>query len=198
LPPEAARAARQRRRRRAQKHSRQVRATTLDLAAWVLLVTTLDATAWPDADVLRLYRARWQVELVYKRMKQVLRLNQIRSTQAASAEATVRALLVAWALQEDEAAQVRALLASLSTVPAEVPAQAVAVVSSWLLTSLCLDTLRQQVHGSWSATRLRTCLPRLRRFLIVSPRQRIHQETDVRTWLESKSISQQPPQRRVA
>jgi hypothetical protein len=69
-------------------------------------------------------------------MKQVLRLNQIRSTQAASAEATVRALLVAWALQEDEASQVRALLASLTTVPATVPAQAVAVVSSWLLTSL--------------------------------------------------------------
>jgi hypothetical protein len=198
LPPEAVRAARQRRRRRAQKHSRQVQATTLYLAAWVLLITTLEATTWTETDVLRLYRARWQVELVYKRMKQVLRLNQLRSTQAASAEATVRALLVAWALQEDEAAQVRALLAALTTIPAQVPAQAVAVVSSWLLTSLCLDTLRQQVHGTWSATRLRTCLPRLRRFLIASPRQRIHQETDVRTWLASKAIVQQPPQCRVA
>ena len=198
LPPEAARAARQRRHRRAQKHSRHVQATTLYLAAWVLLVTTLDAATWTETDVLRLYRARWQVELVYKRMKQVLRLNQIRSTQAPSAEATVRALLVAWALQEDEASQVRALLAALPTVPAAVPAQAVAVVSSWLLTSLCLDTLRQQVHGSWSATRLRTCLPRLRRFLIASPRQRIHQETDVRTWLESKALAPPLLQSRVA
>jgi len=198
LPPDAACAARQRRCRRAQKHSRHVQATTLYMAAWVLLVTTLDATAWTEADVLRLYRARWQVELVYKRMKQVLRLNQIRSTQAASAEATVRALLVAWALQEEEAAQGRALVASLTTVPAAVPAQAVDVVSSWVLTALCLETLRQQVHGSWSATRLRTCLPRLRRFLIASPRQRIHQETDVRTGLASKGSSQQPPQSRVA
>jgi len=115
-------------------------------------------------------------------MKQVLRLNQIRSTQAVSAEATVRALLVAWALQEDEAAQVRPRLAALTTLPAEVPAQAVDVVSSWLLTSLCLDTLRQQVYGTWSTTRLRAGWPRLRRFLIASPRQRRHQETDVRTW----------------
>ena len=53
------------------------------------------------ADVLRLYRARWQVELVFKRMKQLLRFNQLRSTNRTTVEATVRALLVAWALQED-------------------------------------------------------------------------------------------------
>jgi hypothetical protein len=182
VPPEAVRAARQRRRRRAQKHGRQVQATTLSLAAWVLLITTLDATAWTDADVRRLYRARWQVELVSKRMKHVLRLHQIRSTQAGSAEATVRALLVAWALQEDDAAQVRALLAALTTVLPEVPAQTGDVVSRWLLTALGLDPLRQQVYGTWSPARLRGCLPRLRRFLMASPRQRLHQETDVRTW----------------
>lgn len=198
VPPEAGRAARQRRHRRAQRPGRQVQATTLYLAAWVLRITTLDATVWTDTEVLRLDRARWQVELVYKRMKQVLRLNQIRSPQAVSAEATVRALLVAWALQEDEAAQVRALLAPLTTVPPEGPAQTMGVVSSWLLTSLCLNTLRQQVHGTWSPARLRACLPRLRRFLIASPRQRLHQETDVRTWLAHKVMVRQPPQERVA
>jgi hypothetical protein len=61
------------------------------LADWVLLIPTLAANVWPRAEVLRLYRARWPVELVFKRMKQLLRLNQIRSTHQTSVEATVRA-----------------------------------------------------------------------------------------------------------
>ena len=44
-------------------------AATLTLADWVLVATTLGA-AWSLRDVLRLYRARWQVDLVFKRMKQ--------------------------------------------------------------------------------------------------------------------------------
>ena len=92
LPPAAAEAARRRRRRKAQKKGRTPRATAIVLADWVLLLTTLAASAWPRADVLRRYRARWQVELVFKRMKPLLRLHQIRSTNRASVEATVRAL----------------------------------------------------------------------------------------------------------
>jgi len=195
LPPEAAR---QRRYRRAQKHGRHVQATTLSLAAWGRLVTPLAATAWTEADGLRLYRARWQGALVYKRMQPVWRLHHIRSTQAARVEAPVRALLVAWALQEDAAAQVRALWAARTTGPAAGPAPALDVVSSWRLTALCLDTLRLQGYGAWSATRRRTGLPRRQRFLIASPRQRLPQETDVRTWLASQCRSPQPPHSRVA
>src|SRR5262245_63311652 len=85
----------------------------------------------------------WQMELVFKKMKQLLRLNQIRSTHRTSVEATVRALLVAWALHEGTTTRLRTLL-SAPTPPA------LAVVSSWLLSGLGLDTLRQQVHGTWS------------------------------------------------
>jgi hypothetical protein len=56
-------------------------------------------------------------------------------------------------------------------------------VSSWLLTGLGLDTLRQQVQGTWSQARLQACLPRLHRFLVLTPRRREHQETAVRAWL---------------
>jgi hypothetical protein len=176
LPPAAAEAARRRMRRKAQKKGRTPSATAILLADWVLLLTTLAASAWPLADVLRLYRARWQVELVFKRMKQLLRLNQIRSTNRASVEATVRALLVAWALQEGAMAEIRAHL-PMGALTAPLP------VSSWLLTGLGLDTLRQQVQGTWSQARLRACLPRLGRFLVRTPRLREHQETAVRAWL---------------
>jgi hypothetical protein len=176
LPPGAAEVARRRVRRKAQKKGRTPSATALLLADWVLLVTTLAATAWSLAEVLRLYRARWQVELVFKRMKQLLRLNQIRSTHLASVEATVRALLIAWALQEGAMATIRAHLPT-GALTAPTP------LSSWFLTGLGLDTLRQQVHGTWSQARLHACLPRLRRFMVLNPRRREHQETRVRAWL---------------
>jgi hypothetical protein len=198
LPPAAVRAARRRTVRQAQRKGRVVSTTALELAGWVLLITTLDERSWPDADVLRLYRARWQVELVYKRMKSMLDLNQIRSKQVASAEATVRALLVAWALQETEACAVRQVLAQLTTLPSGLPVTTPVPVSSWQLTALCLDTLRQQLQGQWSQARLRACLPRLQRFLVSSPRRRQHQETSVRVWLDRRPSAGQVPRQAAA
>ena len=83
--------------------------------AGCLLITTLDAGTWSAADVLYVYRARWQVELVFKKMKQLLRLNQIRSKHRTSVEATVRALLIAWALHEDTTTLLRTLLSATAT-----------------------------------------------------------------------------------
>jgi hypothetical protein len=53
-------------------------------------------------------------------------------------------------------------------------------VSTWRLTALSIATLRQQVQGSWTYAQLLQCLPRLRRFLGESWRQRLHQETTFR------------------
>jgi hypothetical protein len=187
LDPTATRRARCRARRKAQKAGRTLTTPTLAGAGWLLLITTLDTGTWSTADVLYIYRVRWQVELVFKKMKQLLRLNQIRSTHLASVEATVRALLVAWALHEDTTTQLRTLFRATA------PPQTL-VVSSWLLSGLGLDTLRQQVQGRWSAARLQACLPRLRRFLCTRPRQRVHQDSTVRAWLEQRAHT--PPDRR--
>lgn len=191
LPPEVAAAVRRRKRRTAQKHGRTPTAATVRLAEWVFVITTLEAADWSPGEVLRLYRARWQVELVFKRMKQLLRLNQLRSQHPTSVEATVRAVLIAWVLQEGMAAEIRSVLA---TLPQARPRR----VSSWLLTGLGLETVRQQVLGSWSHTRLRACLPRLQRFLTLSPRRRPHQETEVRAWLAGRDPGCLDSQRHVA
>jgi hypothetical protein len=182
LDPTATRRARRRARRKAQKAGRRITAPTLAVAGWLLLITTLDASTWSTADVLYVYRARWQVELVFKKMKQLLRLNQIRSTHHTSVEATVRALLIAWALQENTTTWLRTLLSATAS-PERV------VVSSWLLSGLGLDTLRQQVQGTWSEARLQACLPRLHRFLCSRPRRRGHQESTVRTWLNQRACA---------
>src|SRR5215210_4528949 len=176
LPPEARPRAQRRKHRQVRKRRRQPSAQTLWLASWWLLLTTLDAATWPAADILRLYRARWQIELVFKRFKQLLAGQALRARTAAAAEATVRALLVAWALQEGVADEVRAHLATLTDTLAR-------PVSSWLLAGLGLATLRQQVRGTWTLARLHACLPRLTRFLTSRRRRREHQETAVRAWL---------------
>ena len=191
LDPAAARRARRRRRRKAQQAGRTITAPTLAVAGWLLLITTLAAATWSAADVLYVYRARWQVELVFKKMKQLLRLNQIRSKHPTSVEATVRALLVAWALHEGTTTLLRALLSATVTPDR-------AVVSSWLLSGLGLDTLRQQVQGTWSEARVQACLPRLRRFLCSRPRRRGHQEGAVRAWLAQRASPHFGSQQHVA
>ena len=179
LPPEAAQQARQRALRRASKHSRQVRAVTLAMAEWVLLVTTLDAASWPAEAVRRLYRARWQVELLFKRWKSLLQVNDLRVQQRVAVEAVLRLKLLAWLLQGDVAREVRALLRQVQAPPAW-RQQHSGAMSTWRLTALSVATLRQQVQGSWTRARLLRCLPRLRRFLGESRRQRLHQETTFR------------------
>jgi Transposase DDE domain len=187
LAPTATRRARRRARRKAQKAGRTITTPTLAVAGWLLLITTLAAATWATADVLYVYRARWQVELVFKKMKQLLRLNQIRSKHRTSVEATVRALLIAWALHESTTMWLRTLLSATAS-PEGV------VVSSWLVSGLGLDTLRQQVQGGWSEARLQACLPRLHRFLCSRPRRRGCQESTVRTWLEQRACAR--PDRR--
>lgn len=186
LPGDKVAAIRKRKRRKAQKAGRTITSRTLQLAAWLLLITTLDAS-WSASDVLRLYRARWQVELLFKRLKQLLRVTDLRCHERVAIEATVRALLLAWALEEQLASELRAQLPSGGCDPQQ-PA------SSWLLASLSVQTLRQQVHGSWSVARLQACLPRLVRFLLSSPRKRRQQEADIRQWLEARLYSAPPLQ----
>jgi hypothetical protein len=195
LPPEQAGLARKRAENRAQKKGRPVSLNSLVLAGWVLLITSLEATDWPAEDILRLYRVRWQIELLFKRMKQMLNMHPIQSKRQDSVQATIRALLVAWVLQEQQAAQVRSLLHQLvhSALSQTMELPVARPISSWSVSKLCLQTLRQQVLGQWSMARLRACLPRLQRFLTSKRRKRGHQESDVRQWLQRRSIGQSQP-----
>jgi hypothetical protein len=178
LPADKVAAVHKRKKRKAQKAGRRIKSQTLQLAGWLLLVTTLES-AWSASEVLRLYRARWQVELLFKRLKQQLRVADLRCRTPVALEATVRAILVAWALQEQVVSELRAQLPTGSHDPRQ-PA------SSWLLAGLSVQTLREQVRGMWTLVRVRTCLPRLVRFLVSSPRKRCQQEAEMRVWLEQR------------
>lgn len=208
LSEEAAERARAKERKKAAKQQRQLQEETLYLCGWLLVFSSLSATAWTDAQVLALYRARWQIELLIKRMKQLLKLAQLRGKTAVTNEATILALLVAWSLVQPEVAWARQVLSQamqqwqtahdepLACAAGSLPGEPLAcaaesqpgsplapgtatTLSSWTITALGVQTLRQLVQGSWTFARLHACWPFLLRFLSHRRRRR-HQESAIR------------------
>ncbi len=180
LPAEAAERARAKARRKASKKQSQIREETLVLCGWFLLFSSLPPQQWSDEQVLDLYRARWQIELFIKRLKQLLKLAQLRGQTALTNEATILTLLLAWALVQSEVRELHqqlrqdmppwpAALATASAAPSPSPAPPLLAgsLSSWTLTALGVQTLRQQ------------CSLFLRRYL-THRRRRPHQETSIR------------------
>jgi IS4 transposase len=74
LPPEEALQARAKACKKASNEPREIKAETLFLAGWLIVFSSRPSANWSDEQVLSLYRARWQIELLIKRMKQVLKL----------------------------------------------------------------------------------------------------------------------------
>jgi hypothetical protein len=57
----------------------QPQATTLFLAGWVLVFTTLAPTVLAAETIVAVYRCRWQVEIAIKRWKSVLKVDALRA-----------------------------------------------------------------------------------------------------------------------
>jgi hypothetical protein len=159
----------------ASKHGRgAITAETLELAHWIVVVTTLPA-CWSDQEVMDLYHCRWQIELLFKRMKSLAHLAHLPMQTVESNEAYLRAWLICWALQEEVQHEIRQALDEMRDLnPWEHEELA---VSRWTLTKLTLQTLRQVVIGYWTLHCVKERLASLKRYLIASPRQRVHLET---------------------
>ena len=115
-------------------------------------------------------------------MQSIRRLGALRGHPAASVEARILALLVAWARQEAEAAWVRYQLACVTGPAAH-------VLRSGTLTVLGVEVLRQQVRGDGGMARLQAGLPPLQRRLTSRMRRdREQQETAVRHGLERRPV----------
>jgi hypothetical protein len=109
LDPAAAKAARDRARRAASKDQRHLQPQTLKAAEFVLLVTSLDAAAFPTGDILELYRRRWQIELAFKRMKSLFGLDRLPAKDPDLARTWLSAKLIAHLLAEDLTQEVLAV-----------------------------------------------------------------------------------------
>lgn len=84
---EAIRKAHRRIRRKAQQGGPKTKPQTLAYACYVVVFTTLPVRDFPAAQVLEWYRLRWQVELVFKRLKHLAGLGHLPKFQDASSRA---------------------------------------------------------------------------------------------------------------
>ena len=174
--------ARARKRAKARRDGRTIQATTLALAGWRLVLTTLPAATWPADAVLRLYRARWQVEMLFKRIKQLLRVADLRVRRREAVEAVLYLYLIAWALQERAAGTLAAHLPQGWGTP-------VAPVSRWRVGQLMVEEVRGAVRGGWTAARRIACAAQLQRYMGSSPRRRQPQEQCIARWFARREAA---------
>jgi hypothetical protein len=67
---------------------------TLDAAAYTFLLTTLPEDRANDEEIAELYRLRWQVELLFKRLKSLLSLDALRAKNQALARSYLLGKLI--------------------------------------------------------------------------------------------------------
>ena len=79
LPPEKAAQARHQAKLRAKKKGRTASAKALYLSEWVLVLTSLPPELLDTATASALYRVRWQVEVLIKRLKSLLLIDELRA-----------------------------------------------------------------------------------------------------------------------
>jgi hypothetical protein len=67
------------------RHHAQTKASTLESCGYLFVFTTLAPRALRATQALELYRGRWQIELVFKRLKSILSLGYLRKVDPVSA-----------------------------------------------------------------------------------------------------------------
>src|SRR5712691_11572301 len=90
----------------AKKRGKQPDPRSLEAAKYILLLTSLPASAFPPADILTLYRFRWQIELAFKRFKSLAGLAGLPAKKPELARAWIYARLIVAIIAEQIAGQV--------------------------------------------------------------------------------------------
>lgn len=100
LPAPLAAMAERRTVRKAVKKGKRLDSRSRQASHFVMLFTTLPEAQLSSHDVLELYRFRWQVELAFKRLKQLLKLGRLPHKDPAAARTWIHAKLVVALLLE--------------------------------------------------------------------------------------------------
>jgi len=180
VSPEAAARERRARKIKAQQKGQQLQATTLLLCDWIVVVTSLPACDWPASEVLWLYRARWQIELLFKRIKQLLQRHALQSHHAQSNQAVLAVLLIGWALVEEQAGALKVALQEDPAFDCAEQEQAKHPVSSWQVAATLVHSLRSMILGAWTWQQVVQAAKDLAHLLTIPPQDRLHYESTLR------------------
>lgn len=106
---EAIRQAHKNLRRRASRKGQQLQPETLLYAEYVIVFTTFVESKFTPAEVMKWYRLRWQIELVFKRFKQIAQLGHLPKYDDESAKAWLYGKLFVALLTEKLISYARAI-----------------------------------------------------------------------------------------
>jgi len=110
LPEDKALLAKERKIHSAKKRqTKNIRQETLVYAEWVILMTSL-GDEYSAEELLELYRSRWQIELLFKRIKQSFAISKLPVASLKHSTALVLLWLILWALTEQDALAFEAFL----------------------------------------------------------------------------------------
>jgi len=99
--PEATEAACKHLRQQASRKQTKLDDRSLIAAGFLVLATSLLGTEFPSAEVLAVYRLRWQIELAFKRLKSLLHIDKIRTKTEAGTRCWLYAHLIVALLCDD-------------------------------------------------------------------------------------------------
>lgn len=105
LPKEKAEQARKRKRRKASKNQYQLQEKSVLFAGYMIVITSL-GVEYGREEIVELYRMRWQIELLFKRWKQNLKIQTIRAGKEKYAQTLLYAWLILWILTEQQAIRI--------------------------------------------------------------------------------------------
>jgi len=92
--------ARDKARAKASRSGKKIMPETLEAAGYVFVFTTIGADLLNATSVLEMYRGRWQVEVVFKRLKSIMALGHLRKTDWESARSWIHGKLLVALLVE--------------------------------------------------------------------------------------------------
>jgi hypothetical protein len=141
IPPEKAERNRQNLLAEAKRKHRQLDERSLLAAGFVMVVSNLPETTWSASQILELYRFRWQIELVFKRLKSLLFFDHLQATTDPALAQTFLLTKILIALVLGEYQWRLALAHSESFQDPDRP------LSLWRLTQLTYEAFRQAMIG---------------------------------------------------
>ena len=118
-----------------------MRPETLVYAEWVIIMTSLDES-YTAEKILSIYRSRWQVELLFKRIKQHFKVTKIRASSLKYGQALVLLWLIIWALVERQV-----YLAEIHLIEKGMDMRR---FSPWAYSSYFFNRLKTMIESLWA------------------------------------------------
>lgn len=168
IPPQKAAQVRQRMRQEAKRKKRTLDERSLLAAGFVLVVSNLPEQEWSAFQIQALYRLRWQIELVFKRLKSILQFDHLRAKNPDLAQTYLLAKILAALL-------IGGIQLQLTERYPEKFGSLQKPISMWRLTRVLFDAFQDAIRGSFSLELVFQHWCQLERYLCEDSRRRIQQ-----------------------